>query len=150
VPGSDDSLKVFIENTSGSSTKNTYDERTLEHLGSRQVASPYPYPYGFALNTLGGDGDCVDCFVVTDKALQSGDIVDYIPLHLLEQVEDGEVDHKVLGVLAGTPNIIDKHALETIRSFIMSVFSDVPGKQMQLGKLHGASEALRYIRECRV
>ena len=147
---SDEVIKVFIENVSGSSTKNTYDEQTLKHLGSQQVASPYPYPYGFALNTLGGDGDCVDCFVVTDKALKSGDIVDFVPLHLLEQIEDGEVDHKVLGVLAETPNVIDELALETIRAFIMSVFSDVPGKQMQLGTLHGAPEALQYIRECRV
>ena len=150
MPRSDDIIKVFIENVSGSSTKNTFDEQTLKHLGSQQVASPYPYPYGFALNTLGGDGDCVDCFVVTDKALKSGDIVDFVPLHLLEQIEDGEVDHKVLGVLAETPNVIDELALETIRAFIMSVFSDLPGKQMQLGTLHGATEALRYIRECRV
>ena len=147
---SDEVIKVFIENVSGSSTKNTYDEQTLKHLGSQQVASPYPYPYGFALNTLGGDGDCVDCFVVPDKALQSGEIVDYVPVHLLEQVEDGEVDHKVLGVLTGSPNVVDDLALETIRGFIMSVFSDVPGKQMQLGTLHGASEALRYLQKCRV
>ena len=147
---SNENIKVFIENTANSSTKNTYDDKTLENLGSRQVARPYPYPYGFALNTLSGDGDCVDCFVVTNKALQSGDIVDCVPVHLLEQVEDGEVDHKVLCLLAGSENKIDALAEETIRAFIMSVFSDVPGKQMRLGTLHGPSEAMRYIQECRV
>lgn len=119
-------------------------------LSSRQVARLYPYPYGFALNTLSGDDDCVDCFVVTDKALQSGDIFDCVPVHLLEQIEDGKVDHKVLCLLAGSQNKIDDLAEEIIRAFIMSVFSNVPGKQMQLGTLHGPSEAMRYIQKCRI
>jgi inorganic pyrophosphatase len=88
--------------------------------------------------------------VVTDKALQSGDIFDCVPVHLLEQIEDGKVDHKVLCLLAGSQNKIDDLAVEIIRAFIMSVFSNVPGKQMQLGTLHGPSEAMRYIQECRV
>jgi hypothetical protein len=80
-------IKVFIENEAGSSIKNTYDEKTLELIGSAEVARPYPYPYGFVLDTLSGDGDCVDCFVVTEKALRSGDMVACSPVHLLQQHE---------------------------------------------------------------
>jgi inorganic pyrophosphatase len=143
-------FRVFIENQAGSSIKNTYDEKTLEHLGSSTVSAPYPYPYGFALDTKSGDGDAVDCFVVTGNALQSGDIVECRALHLLEQIEDGEVDHKVLCVPAGAPGVVDNDAVEAIRAFIMSVFAHIPGKNMQLGALLGRSEAERYVRDCKL
>jgi inorganic pyrophosphatase len=143
-------IKVFIENEAGSSIKNTYDEKTLELIGSAEVARPYPYPYGFVLDTLSGDGDCVDCFVVTEKALRSGDMVACSPVHLLQQHEDGEIDHKILCVLAGDPGVVADSALTTIRAFITSVFSHIPGKRMQLGSLLDAAEAVRYVRESRV
>ena len=143
-------LWVFIENQAGSSIKNTYDEKTLKHLGGTKVSRPYPYPYGFALDTVSGDGDAVDCFVVTQDTLQSSDIVECIPVHLLEQVEDGEVDHKVLCVPTGAESVVDGDAVDAIRAFIMSVFAHVPGKKMQLGSLLDTTEAKRYIRECRV
>lgn len=150
MPGSDHTVQVFIENKAGSSTKNTYDETTLKFLGSAEVARPYPYPYGFVLDTRSGDGDCVDCFVVTDRALNAGDIVACVPVHLLEQYEDGEVDHKVLGVLAGSASIIEDTAVTAIRAFVLSVFSHIPGKTMRLGSLHGPAEAARFIRSCSV
>jgi len=141
-------VRVFIENEAGSSTKNTFDETSLQLLGSAEVARAYPYPYGFVLDTLSGDGDCVDCFVVTDKALHTGDIVECVPVHLLEQIEDGEVDHKVLCVLAGSPDVVAAAAVATIRAFVTSVFSHIPGKRVELGSLLGPAEAARYVRQC--
>lgn len=143
------SIKVFIENEACSSIKNTYDEKKLELLHSAEVARPYPYPYGFAPDTLSGDGDCVDCLVITEKALRSRDLVACTPVHLLEQHEDGEVDHKILCVVAGDPDIVADSALTAIRAFITSVFSHIPGKRMELGLLHGAAEAVQYVREAR-
>ena len=95
-------MRVFIENEAGSRRKNIYDERTLAHLGTVEVSAAYPFPYGFVLGTIGGDGDAVDCFVLTETPLRSGTIVECEPVGLLEQIEDGEIDHKVLAVLPGT------------------------------------------------
>lgn len=150
MPAADDAFRVFIENQAGSSTKNTYDEKTLQLLRSEKVARPYPYPYGFVLNTLSGDGDSVDCFVVTEEALRSGDVVECVPVHLLEQIEDGEVDHKILCVPAGSPVVIGDRAVASIRTFVMSVFSHIPEKRMQLGSLLSTTEAVRYVRKCSV
>lgn len=150
MTASDDTLRVFIENEAGSSTKNTFNEKTLQFLGRQGVSCPYPYPYGFALDTRGGDGDCVDCFVVTEKMLKSGDVVECVPLHLLEQYEDGDVDHKILGVLAGSPEVVEESAVEAIRTFATGVFSHVPGKTMRLGDLLGKSNAEEFVRRCRV
>jgi inorganic pyrophosphatase len=150
MSAADQIFRVFIENEAGSSTKNTYDEKTLQRLGSAEVARPYPFPYGFVLDTLSGDGDCVDCFVVTDKALHSGEVVDCVPVHLLEQIEDGDVDHKVVCVLAGAPDVVSESAVATIRAFVTSVFSHIPGKTIELGLLLGPTEAVRYVRDCSV
>ncbi|MGI9378609.1 MAG: inorganic diphosphatase [Methyloligellaceae bacterium] len=143
-----ESVQVFIENEAESSIKNTYDEKTLAFIKSDTVSSPYPFPYGFVVGTLSGDGDCVDCFVVTDQGLKSGSLVECKPIHLLEQVEDGEVDHKVLAVPADKSGEIGDPEVEAIRGFIRTVFAHVPGKTMELGALHAADKAREYIRRC--
>ncbi|HSG66589.1 MAG TPA: inorganic diphosphatase, partial [Gammaproteobacteria bacterium] len=94
-------MRVFIENEAGSRRKNTYDARTLRHLGSAEVSAAYPFAYGFVIGTSGDDGDAVDCFVVSERRLASGEQVECEPIALLEQVEDGEFDHKVVAVPAG-------------------------------------------------
>ena len=149
VPSEDtECVQVFIENEADSPIKNTYDEKTLAFIKSDTVSSPYPFPYGFIVGTLSGDGDCVDCFVVTDQALKSGSLVNCRPIHLLEQVEDGEVDHKVLAVLADSSGEIGEPDIEAIRRFIRTVFAHVPGKTMELGPLHAQEQAQDYIRRC--
>ena len=148
MAASSPTFQVFVENEAGSPTKNTYDETTLKLVGSEKVAAPYPYHYGFVLNTRSGDGDAVDCFVVTDRALHSGDVVECSPVHLLEQIEDGEVDHKVLCVPAGSQAVIEDGAVATIRAFVAAVFAHIPGKRMQTGSLLGKAEAVRYVRAC--
>lgn len=150
MPSLDHPLQVFIENEAGSATKNTYDEKALRLLGSQTLSRPYPYHYGFVLNTRSGDGDAVDCFVVTRNILRAGDIVECVPLHLLEQIEDGEIDHKILCVPAGSPNILDDGAEANIRAFVTSAFSHIPGKRMQLGSLLGSTQAVEYIQKCQV
>jgi len=142
-------LRVFIENEAGSRAKNTYDERTLAHLDASEVSRAYPYPYGFVIGTRSGDGECVDCFVLTTAPLKSGAIVDCEPVGLLEQVEDGEVDHKVLAVPAGEHFTLDDAVVAALKDFIAGVFTHVPGKTMQIGRLLGRAEAQSYLQACR-
>ncbi len=94
-------LRVFIENEAGSYIKHHHDEETLAFLRTEQVGRPYPFPYGFVPGTRAPDGDCVDCFVVTDRVLHTGDLVDCEPFALMEQTEAGLVDHNILAVPAG-------------------------------------------------
>ncbi len=139
-------MQVLIENEAGSRTKNTYDERTLAFVRSAEVSAAYPFPYGFAIGTKSGDGDAVDCFVLTDKPLASGSIVECEPLALLEQVEDGEIDHKVLAALAGTKPKLDDTTLAALKAFITGVFAHVPGKTMKIGRLLDRQAAESFLR----
>jgi inorganic pyrophosphatase len=143
------SMRVFIENEAGSRRKNTYDERTLRHLATADVSAAYPYPYGFVIGTLSGDGDAVDCFVITGEPLRAGATVDCDVIGLLEQVEDGEIDHKVLAAIAGTSAAVDAAALAALRHFVANVFAHVAGKTMVVGRLLPREAAQAYLRECR-
>ena len=142
-------MRVFIENEAGTRRKNIYDERTLAHLRTVEVSAAYPFPYGFVLGTISGDGDAVDCFVLTETPLPSGTIVECQPVGLLEQIEDGEIDHKVLAVPPGTDARLDASMLAAVRTFIAGVFAHVPGKRMEIGRLLDRPAAEAYLRKCR-
>jgi len=142
-------MQVFIENQPGSRHKNIYDERTLRHLRTVDVSASYPYPYGFVIGTVSGDGDAVDCFVLTSEALSAGTTLECDPIGLLEQVEDGEIDHKVLAVPSGAAAMIDDTVIVALKKFISDVFSHVPNKRMEIGRLLGRDAAESYLRQCR-
>jgi inorganic pyrophosphatase len=142
-------MRVFIENEAGTRRKNIYDERTLAHLRTVEVSAAYPFPDGFVLGTISGDGDAVDCFVLSDTPLRSGTIVECEPVGLLEQIEDGETDHKVLAVLPGAGARLDAATLAALRTFIAGVFAHVPGKRMQIGRLLDRPAAEAYVLKCR-
>jgi inorganic pyrophosphatase len=140
-------VRIFIENEAGSRRKNTYDERTLKHLSSAEVSAAYPYPYGFVLGTRGEDGDAVDCFVLTATPLRSGAIVECEPVGLIEQIEDGEIDHKVLAAPPRETVDLDR-AVARIGEFVMAVFAHIPGKDMRVGPLRDATAARDYVARC--
>jgi inorganic pyrophosphatase len=142
-------MQVFIENQRGSRRKNIYDERTLQHLRTVDVSASYPYPYGFVIGTVSGDGDAVDCFVLTSEPLKAGTRLECDPIGLLEQIEDGEIDHKVLAVPSGAAAAIDDSVISALKEFISGVFSHVPNKRMEIGRLLDRNAAESYLRQCR-
>lgn len=140
-------MRVLIENEAGSRRKNTYDETSLAFVKAEDVSAAYPFPYGFAIGTRAGDGDAADCFVLTRRALKAGEIVECEPAGLLEQVEDGETDHKLLALLPGEAFAV-AGAEQALRDFVGRVFAHVPGKRMTVGRLLGRAEAEAYLRDC--
>lgn len=143
-------IKVFIENEAGSRIKNIFNEKTLTYLRSETVSAPYPFPYGFILNTTAGDGDNIDCFVVTKQPIKSGSTVDCHVIDLLEQVEDDEIDHKIIVVPANemSSNTVSNEVELAIRSFVLNVFSHIPGKKIAIGELLGPEAARQFIADC--
>ena len=142
-------MRVFVQNEAGSRTKHIHDEKRLVLLRTTEVSRAYPYPYGFILGTTGGDGDNLDCFVLTDAPLKSGTIHECEPVALMEQVEDGEQDHNVLAVPVGASLTVPDDAEATLRTFVMHVFDHVEGKQMHVGAFLDADAARAHIAACR-
>lgn len=140
-------MKVFIESEAGSDQKNIFNEKTLEYSRTRTVSALYPFPYGFLLNTTSGDGDNLDCFVLTNKSIKSQEIIEVEPIGMFEEIEDGEEDPKILAVPVGESWIIDAETEKIFRDFSAKVFSHIPGKKKVLGRFLGKKEALELIKK---
>ena len=140
-------VKVFIENPAVSIIKHLHNEKTLELTGTTTVSRAFPLPYGFVLHTTAEDGDNVDCFVLTRQLLKTGQIVECDPVAMMEQIEDGEVDHKILAVMPGEPLEVEISTREALVEFASHVFDHVPGKQMQVGAFRDRRAALEHVKQ---
>jgi len=143
-------IQVFIEVVAGSRERNRYEEQTLEYQGLRQAPRPYPFPYGFIIGTSAADGDCVDCYLITHDDLIAGTIVECEPIGLLEQDEDGEVDHKVLAAIPGQDVALGQELLQELRDFIYAAFAQFPEVSVRVGRILPREAALQYLQEFRV
>nr|HEV7954342.1 inorganic diphosphatase [Candidatus Acidoferrales bacterium] len=139
-------MKVFIQNEAGSFVKHSHDEKKLILLADQQVSRAYPFPYGFILKTTAEDGDNVDCFVLTRENLRTGQIVECEPIGLMEQIEDGEIDHNVLAALLGEAVTLDPEIKQTLTEFVSHVFDHIPGKKTQVGEFRSIEGAIRHIK----
>ena len=139
-------IKVCIQVEAGSQEKKFYDEITLTYQETRQVPKPYPYPYGFIIGTSAADGDCADCYVISQKKLKAGTIVECEPLALLEQYEGEEIDHKVLATLPGQKVEVGEKLLKELQTFIYAIFAAYPDVNVRVGPILPREAALNYIR----
>ena len=138
-------VRVFVQNEAGSCLKNYHDERTLQHLRTASVSHAYPYPYGFIIGTTAADSGCVDCFILTNRALKTGDVVECESVGLMEQFEDGLPDHNILArLLDETPSI--GHQVETaLTEHVLACFRHVAGTRVTVGRFLGVADAEAHI-----
>lgn len=142
-------IQVFIQIEAGSHEKSFYDEKTLAYRETRRTSQPYPYAYGFIPGTRAQDGDAVDCYVLTKDSLKAGTLVECEPVGLLEQDEDGEIDHKVLATLPGQNVELGPELLKEFQDFIHGLFSPYPDMRVSVGPIQPREAALRHIQEFR-
>lgn len=138
-------IEVFIEAETGSTEKKIHDEKTLKYIRTRKVSVAYPYPYGFIKGTTTDDGDCVDCYVLTKNPLKCGQTVTCEPVALLEMLEDGEVDNKILAVIEGQTCEIDEKLHNELKTFIETIFKSYPDAEIKIGAILPKEDALRFI-----
>lgn len=95
-----DEINVIIEIPKNSFNKYEIDKETgLIALDRANYSShPYPFDYGFVPQTLWDDGDALDVIVLTTFPLNVGVLVRVRPVAVMEMIDGGESDFKVLGV----------------------------------------------------
>jgi inorganic pyrophosphatase len=138
-------MKAFVQNEAGSRAKHLHNEKTLELVGTTQVSRPYPFPYGFILDTTADDGLNVDCFFLTDEPLKTGQIVECNPVGLMEQFEDGKVDHNVLVVIDERKLPPNAEVKRILTEFVTHVFDHIPDKSIHVGRFLDYKDAIEYI-----
>jgi inorganic pyrophosphatase len=138
-------IRVFVQNEAGSDRKNYHDEKTLVFRRSVVVSHKYPFPYGFIVGTDSGDDCNVDCYVITDRVLKIGQVVECEPIGLMEQFEDGVVDHNVLARLPNEDRNVSDDVVSALTEHVLECFQHVSGKRMSVGRFLGASDAHAHI-----
>ena len=149
-PGEKEEMNVIIEVYRGSKNKYEIDKETgliaLDRV--MHTAQDFPFDYGFVPRTLWDDDDALDVVVLTTYPLSSGTLVRCRPIAIMEMVDSGDSDDKVISVPAKDPrwdNVKDledlnKHTLKEMEHFY-STYKDLQNKKVEVKGFKGKKEA---------
>ena len=104
-PGSSDEMNVIIEIPRNSRNKYEIDKETGLIALDRvlHTAQVYPVDYGFIPKTYWDDDDALDAMILTTEPLAPGVLVRTRPIGIMDMVDDGDPDAKILGVPIDDP-----------------------------------------------
>lgn len=152
--GDKDGLNVIVEIPKLSRVKYELDKATGLIKYDRVLYSPMHYPanYGFVPQTLWEDGDPLDVLVLGDEPLVPGCIVEARPIGVLDMVDGGEGDAKVLAVPTSDPrwkntkdiSDLEPHLLDEIKHFF-TVYKDLQMKKVEVGNWSGREKAQQAV-----
>jgi inorganic pyrophosphatase len=109
-------INVLIEIPAGSKNKYEFDKDLQAFALDRVLYSSvqYPYDYGFVPNTLADDGDPLDGMVLMDQPTFPGCVIAARPIGMLEMIDGGDRDEKILCVPDKDPRYAQVKSLEDI------------------------------------
>lgn len=149
-------VNAVIEIPLGESNKYEYDKKLKVFRLDRTLFSPVHFPgdYGFVPSTLSTDGDPLDVLVLVDRPSFAGCLVEVRPIGLLEMVDQGMKDEKVLAVANYNPRYFQVHSCEDIYAHMLkeithffSIYKDLEGKRTHPLGWKDAEAARRVITE---
>ncbi|MCC7469798.1 MAG: inorganic diphosphatase [Bacteroidetes bacterium] len=117
-------INVIIEIPKNSPNKYEIDKETgLIALDRANYSSaPYPFDYGFVPQTLWEDNDPLDVVVLTTFPLAPGILVRARPVAVMEMIDDGESDYKILAVPVDDKRWDDTNDLEDLNKHMIKEF----------------------------
>lgn len=156
-----DKIIVFVEIPKGSVQKYEFDEELGAIKLDRSNYSPMyePFDYGFIKNTLGQDGDALDCILISAFPTFPGCHVYARPIGVLEMEDEAGIDHKILALpeekvdprMAHIKELEDlpEHTKKEIKEFFENYKNLEPGKWVKLKGFKGKKEAQKVIEEAK-
>lgn len=153
-----DEINVIIEIPKGSPNKYEIDKETglikLDRVN--YSAAPYPFDYGFAPQTLWEDNDPLDVIVLTTYPLASGILVAVRPVAVMEMIDTGESDYKIIGVPVEDKrwedvkdlHDLNKHMLKEFQHFF-ETYKVLKGKPspVVINGIKGRKEAIEAVKK---
>jgi len=117
-------INVIIEIPKNSPNKYEIDKDTgLISLDRANYSSAtYPFDYGFVPQTLWEDNDPLDVVVLTTFPLHPGILVKSRPVAVMEMIDDGESDYKIIAVPVDDKRWDDTHDLADLNKHMMKEF----------------------------
>jgi inorganic pyrophosphatase len=151
-----DVVNAVVEIPLGEVNKYEYDKTLHIFRLDRNLHSPVHYPgdYGFVPSTLAGDGDPLDVLVLVDTPSFSGCLIEVRPIGMLDMLDQGKPDEKILAVGLHNPRYKDvrnyseiyPHVLREILHFF-SIYKDLEGKRTEMIGWHNSAKARTVILE---
>lgn len=117
-------INAIIEIPKGSYNKYEISKETglIALDRANYTAAPYPFDYGFAPQTYWEDNDPLDIIVLTTFPLNPGILVPVRPVAVLDMIDDGDSDVKVIAVPAGDKRWDDVTDLQDINAHALKEY----------------------------
>ena len=151
-------VRMIVEIPKNSSNKYEYDHELNLFRLDRTLYLPLHYPgdYGFVPGTTSQDGDPLDILTLVGEPGYPGTMLLARPVGLLDMVDGGKPDEKVLAVAHSDPRLdqihttdqVFAHSLREIEQFF-SIYKELEGKKVEIHGWRGLEEVRRLIDECR-
>ena len=150
-------LPIIVEIPKGSGHKYEYDLKTGRIVLDRVLygANFYPGVYGFIENTLDWDGDPLDVISLSTYPTIPGCQINVRILGTINMIDNGEIDTKLMAVMADDPRFNHIQTLEdvplAIRNEIETFFlqyKTLQKKEVKINGWSGLDQALKEIKEC--
>jgi inorganic pyrophosphatase len=149
---------MIVEIPKNSSNKYEYDKETNLFRLDRSLYLPLHYPgdYGFIPGTLAEDGDPVDILALVEEPSFPGVLLLARPVGVLDMVDGGQPDQKVLAVPHRNPRFDEIHSVDEVfphylREIVefFSIYKNLENKHVEVRGWQGADEARNMINDCR-
>ena len=151
-------VNAVVEIPSGEVNKYEFDPKLQIFRLSRPLYSSVHYPgdYGFIPSTLSPDGDPLDILILVDSRTFTGCIIEARPVGLLDMVDHGKADEKILAVCVQSPLFkeikeykdLPPHTLRELEHFF-TVYKQLENIETKIRGWHNAAHARKVIMECR-
>lgn len=158
APGNADEMNVIVEINKGSKNKYEIDKETgliaLDRVA--YTAQDFPFDYGFVPQTLWDDGDALDVILLTTHPLIPGILVRARPVGIMNMIDSGDSDAKVIAVPVDDPrwadtkdlNNVNKHTLIEIEHFYQT-YKQLQKKVVEVGGFEDKAAAHRAFARSR-
>ncbi len=151
--GEMEAFNVVVEIPQGSQDKYEYDEK-LDVIKLDRVlysAQRYPTNYGFIPQTRALDGDHADVLLFSTNPLVAGCVAEARPIGIMEMVDSGEVDNKILAVPVADPRFKDVLSLDDLPQHILAEiknFSETyKALENKIVEIKGFGDKVRALQE---
>jgi len=155
-PGSKEAINVIVEIGKGSKNKYEIDKKTglIALDRAMHTSQDYPFDYGFVPQSLWHDGDPLDVIILSTHAFMPGILVRVRPVAIMNMIDTGEGDDKIIAVPVEDPrweNVkdladINKHTLKEIEHFY-TTYKKLQNKEVQVNGFKGSLDAQASFEE---
>jgi len=149
-------INVIVEINKGSLNKYELDKETGLIMLDRvsHTAQTFPFDYGFVPQTHWHDGDPLDVVLITTSPLIPGILVKARPVGVLDMIDSGESDAKILAVPVGDPRFAHVNDLKDVNPHFVKEavhfyenYKKLQNKEVTIPSVRDAESAKAVINE---